>query len=97
MVSRDRIFKAYDIRGRTDIGELTEEIARDIGAAFAVFAGAPQVAVGRDCRLSSPQLAGAFTAGVTAQGVDVLDLGEVATPPTSSTTCRAAGTCLVRW
>lgn len=79
MESRDRIFKAYDIRGRTDIGELTAETARDIGAAFAVFAAAPQVAVGRDCRLSSPQLAGAFIGGLTAQGVDVLDLGEVAT------------------
>lgn len=79
MESRDRIFKAYDIRGRTDIGELTAETARDIGAAFAVFAAAPQVAVGRDCRLSSPQLADAFIGGLTAQGVDVLDLGEVAT------------------
>ena len=73
------IFKAYDVRGRTDTGDLTPEIAQAIGAAFARFADAPTVAVGRDCRRSSPELAGGFIAGVTRQGVDVLDLGEVAT------------------
>ena len=75
----DRIFKAYDIRGRTDTGELTPAIAREVGAAFARFAGSAQVAVGRDCRHSSPGIAGAFIEGVVTQGVDVLDLGEVAT------------------
>ena len=73
------IFKAYDVRGRTDTGDLDEEVAHRIGAAFAKFAGAPSVAVGRDCRASSPMLAEAFTSGVTGQGVDVLDIGEVAT------------------
>ena len=34
-----RIFKAYDIRGRTDIGELDAGGARGIGAAFAAFVG----------------------------------------------------------
>lgn len=75
----DRIFKAYDIRGRTDTGEVTPAVARDIGAAFARFAGAPRVAVGRDCRHSSPEMAGALIDGVLSQGVGVLDLGEVAT------------------
>lgn len=73
------IFKAYDVRGRTDTGDLTPEAARAIGAAFASFVGAPSVAVGRDCRVSSPALSEAFMSGITSRGVDVIDLGEVAT------------------
>src|SRR5688572_18753866 len=73
------IFKAYDVRGRTEPGGLTEDAARAIGAAFAEFVTAPLVAVGRDCRLSSPGLAAAFIDGATSRGADVLDLGEVAT------------------
>ena len=73
------IFKAYDIRGRTDTGDLDEDAARRIGAAFARFAGASQIAVGYDCRLSTPTIAGAFMAGAASQGVDVLDIGQVAT------------------
>ncbi|MFP3915111.1 MAG: phosphomannomutase/phosphoglucomutase, partial [Actinomycetota bacterium] len=73
------MFKAYDIRGRTDDGILSPDAARAIGAAFSVFVEAPVVALGRDCRSSSPALARAFTDGAVSQGVDVLDLGEVAT------------------
>ncbi|MGA7270515.1 MAG: phosphomannomutase/phosphoglucomutase [Acidimicrobiia bacterium] len=73
------IFKAYDVRGRTDTGDLSPEVARAVGAAFAHFAGSRTVALGHDCRLSSPDLAGAFAEGVLGQGVDLLDLGEVAT------------------
>lgn len=75
----DTIFKAYDIRGRTDIGTLDEAVARRIGAAFAVFADSSRIALGRDCRESSPAIASAFIDGVVGQGVDVLYLGEVAT------------------
>lgn len=67
------------MRGRTDTGDLTPEVAGRIGAAFARFVDAPTVAVGRDCRESSPGLARAFIEGANSQGVDVLDLGEVAT------------------
>jgi len=73
------IFKAYDVRGRTDTGDLDEDAARRIGAAFAGFVGAPRVALGYDCRASSPGLVAAFTDGVTGQGVDVIDIGQVAT------------------
>jgi phosphomannomutase len=83
----DRIFKAYDIRGRTDLGELDEDLARRVGAAFARFAGGVGVAVGRDCRRSSPGFASAMIEGITSQGVDVLDLGR--SPPTPSTTSPA--------
>jgi phosphomannomutase len=75
----DLIFKAYDIRGRTDVGELDEDVARRVGAAFARFTGSATIAVGHDCRLSSPPLRDAFVDGVTSQGTDLLSLGEVAT------------------
>lgn len=75
----DAVFKAYDIRGRTDLGELDEELAHQVGKAFARLMGAPRIAVGRDCRASAPGLASALTAGVNEEGVDVIDLGEVAT------------------
>jgi phosphomannomutase len=73
------VFKAYDIRGRTDLGELTPDLAKAVGGAFAILTGASQIAVGRDCRASSPAIAGALIEGITDQGTDVLELGEVAT------------------
>jgi phosphomannomutase len=72
------IFKAYDIRGRSP-EQLSEPAAGAIGRAFAEFAAPGPVAVGMDCRLSSPGLAAAFSAGVVAGGVDVWDIGEVTT------------------
>jgi phosphomannomutase len=74
----DGIFKAYDVRGLVP-DQLDEEAARLIGAAFAAFMGAPRIAVGRDCRLSSPELAAALIDGITSQGVDVDDLGMITT------------------
>jgi phosphomannomutase len=73
------VFKAYDIRGRTDNGELTPELLKRVGAAFVSVVGAKQVAIGRDCRLSSPALFDGLVAGITGAGVDVVDLGEVPT------------------
>ena len=75
----DAVFKAYDIRGRTDIGELDAALAHDIGAAFATMVGADSIAVGQDCRASSPALSAALIDGILEQGVDVVRLGEVAT------------------
>jgi phosphomannomutase len=63
----DAVFKAYDIRGRVDTGELDADLARKVGAAFAIIAGGSQIAVGRDCRVSSPELAAAFIDGVNSQ------------------------------
>lgn len=73
-----RIFKAYDVRGVVP-DELNEGVARRVGAAFARWAGAPRIAIGRDCRPSSPALAAALTEGITSRGVDVVDLGLAAT------------------
>ncbi len=76
------IFKAYDIRGIVGT-TLDADIARKIGLAFgaAVRAkGESKVVIGRDGRLSGPELAAALAQGLQAAGVDVVDLGMVATP-----------------
>ncbi|MQR01315.1 phosphomannomutase/phosphoglucomutase [Glaciimonas soli] len=76
------IFKAYDIRGI--VGKTLEAgIARQIGHAFGLAArakGEKTVVIGRDGRLSGPELAAALATGLQDAGVDVIDLGVVATP-----------------
>src|SRR5262249_60239872 len=57
--------------------------ARRLGQAFGTLAaerGAPLVAVGRDCRLTSDGYAAALVEGVRAAGIDVLDVGMCPTP-----------------
>ncbi len=73
-----RIFKAYDVRGIVP-DDLDEDAARRIGGAFAEWAAVSRIAVGFDCRLSSPALAAAIHEGVAARGVDVVDLGLAST------------------
>src|SRR6185436_2160298 len=76
------IFKAYDIRGV--VGKtLDAAIAMQIGQAFGTAMrtkGEQAVVIGRDGRLSGPELTSALSAGLQAAGVDVIDLGVVATP-----------------
>jgi len=78
------IFKAYDIRGvvgRT----LTAPIVRTIGQALGSLArdrGRDTIAVGRDGRLSGPELIAALSDGIRSSGVDVVDVGMVVTPMT---------------
>ncbi|HKZ73867.1 MAG TPA: phosphomannomutase CpsG [Steroidobacteraceae bacterium] len=67
-------FKAYDVRGRIP-DEINEQLAYDIGRAYVGFVKPKQVAVGRDIRLSSAQLATALKKGVIDSGCDVLDIG----------------------
>jgi phosphomannomutase len=74
----DRIFKAYDVRGVVP-DDLNADLVRRIGAAFVEWSKAPKVVVGRDCRLSSPELAEAIAEGVTSRGGDVIDLGLAST------------------
>jgi phosphomannomutase len=76
------IFKAYDIRGVVP-STLTADIARGLGRAFGTRArqlGSHTVAVGRDGRLSGPDLAAALMAGLVETGVQVIDVGMVTTP-----------------
>ncbi|MET0145961.1 MAG: phosphomannomutase/phosphoglucomutase [Ilumatobacteraceae bacterium] len=70
----DEIVKAYDIRG-TVPDQLNADVARALGVAFARYAGAEQILIGRDMRPSGPALVAAFTDGVLSQGVDVVDIG----------------------
>ena len=73
-----RIFKAYDVRGVVP-DELDDRVVRSIGAAFAEWSGVDAVAIGRDCRLSSPSLAAALSEGITSRGTDVIDIGLAST------------------
>jgi len=70
------IFKAYDVRG-TYPDQITDDIAYRLGRGVVAVLGADRVAVGRDMRLSSPALAKALLQGITDQGADAVDLGEV--------------------
>jgi phosphomannomutase/phosphoglucomutase len=78
------IFKAYDIRGI--VGEsLTAPVVESIGRAVgseALDAGDSAVVIGRDGRLSGPEMAGALARGIRATGCDVVDIGVVPTPLT---------------
>jgi phosphomannomutase len=73
------IFKAYDIRGIVP-DQLRVEDALRIGGAIARHLGGPVLAVGRDARATSPELGDALVRGITGSGIDVIDLGLVATP-----------------
>ena len=80
-----QIIKAYDVRGVYP-DQLDAELAERVGAAFARVVGASRsaggpgaVVVGRDMRPSGPELVAAFCAGVTGQGVDVVDIGLAST------------------
>jgi phosphomannomutase len=78
-VDPEAVFKAYDIRGRSDTGEIDEELYRRIGIALVGRIGADTVAVGRDCRETSPSFFAALSDGIRSAGGDVIDLGEVPT------------------
>src|SRR5215467_11730698 len=72
------LFRAYDVRGI--YGEdLTDGIAYRIGRAAAQYLKVAQIAVGRDMRLSSPQLAAALMQGITDQGANAINLGMTTT------------------
>jgi phosphomannomutase len=76
------IFKAYDIRGVVP-SSLTLDVALGLGRAFGTVAlaqGETTVAVGRDGRLSGPELSQALMQGLQEAGVAVIDVGMVTTP-----------------
>jgi phosphomannomutase len=80
------IFKAYDIRGiagRDIDGDVAELIGRAFAHVLADLAGKPvgdlRVGLGRDMRLSAPELAGRYRDGLVREGVAVLDAGQVGT------------------
>ena len=80
------IFKAYDIRGlygsQID-GDAAEQIGRAFVQVLATLAGKPpallRVGLGRDMRLTAPELSARYRAGMLAEGAHVIDAGEVGT------------------
>lgn len=76
------VFRSYDIRGVVDT-VLTPDAVYEIGRAIGSEAsarGQQSILVGRDGRLSSPDLAKALILGLRATGRDVIDIGRVPTP-----------------
>ena len=78
------IFKAYDIRGivgRTLTAPIVAAIGRALGSR-ARERGRKTIVIGRDGRLSGPELASALADGIRSAGADVIDIGMVVTPMT---------------
>src|SRR5262245_11222650 len=76
------IFREYDIRGVAD-RDMSDEVVRDIGRALGTFLYRREkrrVALGRDCRLSSPRLHAALLEGLLETGLRVVDIGVGPTP-----------------
>jgi phosphomannomutase/phosphoglucomutase len=80
-MNRD-IFREYDIRGLVG-ADLTDEVVRDIGRAFATYMqerGKHKASVGRDCRLSSDRFGALIVEGMAEGGLSVTNLGVMPTP-----------------
>ncbi len=82
----EQIFKAYDIRGLYGAeidATVAEQVARGFVHVLADGAGKRpselRIGLGRDMRLTAPELAARYRAGLTAEGATVLDAGEVGT------------------
>src|SRR5687767_12539 len=76
------IFKAYDIRGvvgRTLTPDIVASIGRALGS-LALQRDRHTIVVGRDGRLSGPELSAALADGIRAAGAHVIDIGSVTTP-----------------
>src|SRR5690242_78379 len=81
-----RIFKAYDVRGlygEEIDGDTAEAIGRALARVLAKLHGKPakelRVGLGRDMRLSAPELAARYRSGIVSEGAHVLDAGMVGT------------------
>jgi len=82
----EQIFKAYDIRGLYG-DDIDADIAEQLGRAFirvlADLSGRPagdlRVGLGRDMRLTAPELAERYKHGMVSEGAHVLDAGQVGT------------------
>ena len=90
------IFKAYDIRGLAP-QELDGRAALAIGRALARHLGRGPVVVGWDMRASARELRAGLVAGLRGEGVDVIEIGRVATPMLyfATATSRAAGGAMI--
>jgi phosphomannomutase/phosphoglucomutase len=77
-----RVFREYDIRGNAD-RDLDDGFVNLLGKAIGSHvkrAGARRIALGRDCRVHSPRLYKELKAGILSTGINIIDVGVVATP-----------------
>src|ERR687885_1704558 len=82
----EQIFKAYDVRGLYG-KDIDEDTAEQLGRAFvrvlAELSGKPagelRLGLGRDMRLTAPELSERYKRGMAAEGARVLDAGQVGT------------------
>lgn len=72
-------FHAYDIRGIWN-KDFDVDVVYKVGYFIPELLGTKRVLVGRDCRVSSPQVHDALLAGLTDAGADVFDIGLSSTP-----------------
>jgi phosphomannomutase len=85
-IANPEIFKAYDIRG-VHGSDLDADVAQQIGRAFVRVIAALEdkpaselrLGLGRDMRLTAPDMAAAYREGMCGEGAHVLDAGEVPT------------------
>ena len=76
------IFREYDIRGDAE-RDLTDDVVEAIGRAYGAWLrerSVDRVSVGGDVRLSTPRIRAAVVRGLTASGIDIMDIGTVTTP-----------------
>ncbi len=76
------MFREYDIRGVAD-RDLPDDVVFALGqgiGSMLLDGGGRRLSLGRDARLHSPRIHAALSAGILATGVDVVDLGLVASP-----------------
>ena len=79
---KPNIFREYDIRGKVP-EDLNQETAYRLGQCFGAYYqsfGAKRISLGRDCRLSSPELRLGVMDGMRDAGIHVQELGMVPTP-----------------
>lgn len=89
------IFKAYDIRGivgKTLTAEVVESIGHAIGSE-AMVREQHTIAIGRDGRLSGMEFAAALARGIRKSGINVIDVGRVATPMVYFAACHLGTHC----
>jgi len=80
------IFKAYDVRGlygdQID-GDVAEQVGRAFARVLSDLSGKPvdqlRIGLGRDMRLTAPELSSRYRDGITSEGADVVDAGMVGT------------------
>ncbi len=82
MKIKPEIFRQYDIRGLVD-KDLTQETVELLGKGIGTYFRwnkKKEVALGRDCRLSSPLYSQALAKGLLSTGCEIIDLGIIPTP-----------------